>query len=189
MTRDGRPAIDFRQEPQSASHSTLWKGGQLPARRTLGMQAKVAPSPQSCPLNHRQKPQGYPQMWKQFQPQLHNRQLAGPTVESGRELQPCKLPTLWITPVENFRSPRVGTMCPEGWGEAIQAQRMPQGRARSAHDWTQLLPHGKAGTQHGRARGATLGGAPRRARRTRGPATARRGRSWGVGGVRDIPPQ
>ncbi len=90
----------------------------------------------SCPLNHSPQEHLYPQMWTKNGSPVDNRQLARATGEADTELQPCKLPTLWITPVENFperrraeaRRPGVRAEArPDSAGEARVCPGLPEG--------------------------------------------------------------
>ena len=55
-----------------------------------------------CPLNHRVAHRSFPQLWRSPRAPARNRQLWPSDQERRRELQACKLPTVWITPVDNF---------------------------------------------------------------------------------------
>ena len=56
---------------------------------------------QSCPLNHRPDHRGYPQLWTSERAPFRNRPVWPSDPGVGHELHACKLPTVWITPVDN----------------------------------------------------------------------------------------
>ena len=61
------------------------------------------PAPhESCPLNHRTAHRSYPQLWRSGSVQDRNRPVWPSDPGRRAELQACKLPTVWITPVDNY---------------------------------------------------------------------------------------
>jgi hypothetical protein len=56
----------------------------------------------SCPLNHRAAHRSYPQLWRSGSVQDRNRPVWPSDPGRRAELQACKLPTVWITPVDNY---------------------------------------------------------------------------------------
>lgn len=70
----------------------------------------------SCPLNHRAAHGSYPQMWRSRSANRQNRPLWPSNPGLLLELQACKLPTVWITAVENLQTVRPGSPSADGVG-------------------------------------------------------------------------
>ena len=85
--------------PAACSHHSRRPGNAVSAQFERG-----------CPLNHRATHRSYPQLWRSQRPSAQNRQLWPSNPAWGYELQRCKLPTVWITPVDNFPARAPG--CP-----------------------------------------------------------------------------
>lgn len=80
----------------------MWKSAAWPVLPSSA-DARVLPPGRSCPLNHRAAHRSYPQLWRSDSDPFRNRPV-WPSDPAGRhELHACKLPTVWITPVDNSR--------------------------------------------------------------------------------------
>ena len=78
----------------------MWNRAPDPARR-LPPRLGICLPVRSCPLNHRADHRGYPQLWRSECAPLRNRPVWPSDPGLSHELQACKLPTVWITPVDN----------------------------------------------------------------------------------------
>jgi hypothetical protein len=90
-----------------------------------------------CPLNHRATHRSYPQLWRSQKPSVENRLLWLSDPPSRSELQRCKLPTVWITPVDNFAArapscPAARTARHSGPGTLKLAGRVRCGKGENA---------------------------------------------------------
>lgn len=147
--------------PQSPSLSPVWRAGPgVPGRvfpgptaaggsrdrsrrgRPPGMRAMAGPhaesaghasSSEGCPLNHRRSPESYTQVWRVAGELRGICQLWRSDPASWAELQACKLPTMWITPVDKFDGRRRAWHRVQGFRKsaAVSDQRIPDpGRVR-----------------------------------------------------------
>ena len=118
---------------------------------------------QGCPLNHRTAHRSYPQLWRVAGPSGQNRQLWPSDPAPSHELQRCKLPTVWITPVDNVPAPAPGDLSGVGDGQSCcDARRTAWGKPEYAvgNVLRRVVPkrHSLSGALNGRGwiRGATL---------------------------------
>lgn len=91
-------------------------------------------SDRSCPLNHRAAHRSYPQLWRSKSSPPRNRPVWPSDRGQHRELQACKLPTVWITVVDNYPAGRLtgSHHGPEPAGsERAQGHRGRRGRRHS----------------------------------------------------------
>jgi hypothetical protein len=107
-----------------------------------------------CPLNHRAVYRSYPQLWRAGHALEQNRPVWPSDPPCRHELQPCKLPTVWITPVDNARR-EGGIALPVSRGRPREAaaaakKARPSGRA-VATLWK--TTHGRKSRRGGRRAG------------------------------------
>ena len=131
----------------------------------------------SCPLNHRAAHRSYPQLWRSKSSPPRNRPVWPSDRGQHRELQACKLPTVWITVVDNYPAGRLtgSHHGPEPAGsERAQGHRGRHRHSTAQHSSTRArhtVENRKRLWETGRGPSGRHGGAaPREIHRERDPA-------------------